>query len=400
MKDAPIIRSLLDTDYYKFTMGQFVRSPMDFTQSDGGRQTVRYAMTCRTKDARLAELVDEGALREQLAHVRTLKFLPDELKFFRETRLFEPASLHFLSGLLLPTTTVERTLDGYRIEVEGTWSRTILWETYILSIVNELYGRGLMHERGLDPDKVYDEGDRRLEAKIARLKGTEVKLVEFGTRRRHSREWQEHVVNVMSAKLPKQLVGTSNVALAKRYGLKPVGTMAHEIFMVQAAIAEDDRALRSSQRELLDVWQGYYGDELSIALTDTFGADAFFKDFNGVRAKTWSGVRHDSGDPVAFGERVIAFYSEQRIDPKTKTIVFSDGLNIETILMLQARFAERIDLSFGWGTDLTNDVGLPTLALVMKVVMAAGRPTVKLSDEPGKHSGPPDEIERYLRVFK
>jgi nicotinate phosphoribosyltransferase len=399
MREAPIIESLLDTDFYKFTMGQsvlyrFGRPP----ESD--RQHVRYALTCRTKDARLAELVDEGALREQLAHVRTLRFWHDELTFLHGTGHFDAIPyLDFLGGLSLPEPEIERIGDGYRLEVEGDWCQTILWETYVLSIVNELYGRGLARERGLDPEKLWDEGDRRLEAKIARLKGTEAKIVEFGTRRRWCRDWQEHVVNVLSAKLPAHLVGTSNVALAKRYGLKPIGTMAHELFMVQAAMAVDDVGLRATQGDVLDIWNSHYGDDLSIALTDTFGSDAFFRDFAGERARSWQGLRHDSGDPVAFGERVIAFYERQGIDPKSKSLVFSDGLDIDAVLDLQARFADRIRLSFGWGTSLTNDVGLPTLSLVMKAVAWNGRPTVKLSDDAGKHCGPPDEVARYQRVF-
>jgi nicotinate phosphoribosyltransferase len=400
VNDAPIIEFLLDTDFYKFTMGQFVLGPLNDAKSFGENETIRYGMTCRTKAARLAELVDEGELREQLDHIRTLKFWPDELEFLKGTKLFGPDFLGFLEGLRLPAPTVERLGDGYRIEVEGAWSQSILWETYVLSIVNELYARGLVRARGLDPDALWLEGDQRLSVKIARLKQTEAKLIEFGTRRRHSREWQEHVVNVMSGKLPRQLAGSSNVALAKRYGLKPIGTMAHEIFMVKAAMADTDRALRDSQKEVLDLWRQYHGDALSIALSDTYGLDAFLTDFSGFRARNWHGVRHDSGDPIAFGERIIKFYHSEGINPKTKSIVFSDGLDVEAIMTLQARFAERIDLSFGWGTDLTNDVGLPTLSLVMKVIMAGGRPTVKLSDEPGKHSGPPEEITRYLRVFR
>ena len=393
MRDAAIIETLLDKDFYKFTMGQVVRA-----------ENVLYAMRCRTQDARLADLIDEDELRAQLSHVGTLRFWDDELKFLQGTGAFGSSYVgqdghEFLRGLELPEPNVVREDGGYRVEVEGPWNRAILWETFVLSIVNELYGRGLARERGRKAEELWDEGERRLEAKIARLKGSGARIVEFGTRRRHCRDWQEHVLNVMTAKLPKEIVGTSNVALAKRYSLKPVGTMAHELFMVRAALAEDDRALRASQGEALDAWRARYGDELSIALSDTFGADAFFRDFAGERARAWRGVRHDSGDPVAFGERLIAFYEEQGIDPESKTLVFSDGLDVEAILKLQERFAGRIDVLFGWGTDLTNDVGLPTLSLVMKVVEAEGRPTVKLSDDAGKHTGPPDEIARYLRVF-
>lgn len=393
MRHAAIIESLLDTDFYKFTMGQFV------WMGSWERTRVYYAMTCRTKGARLAELIDEEELREQLAHVRTLKFWPDELAFLEGTKLFGPEYLKSLAKLSLPEPTVTRVGDGYRIDVEGAWAEAIYWETFILSIVNELYGRGLVRERKDDPAALWDEGDRRLEAKIARLKGSGVRLVEFGTRRRFCRDWQEHVVNVLSAKLPHELMGTSNVALAKRYGLKPTGTMAHELFMVAAAVGFTDTMVRGSQRRMLDEWWETYQEPLSIALSDTFGSEPFFHDFVGERAAKWKGLRHDSGDPVAFGERVLRFYEEQGIDPKTKTLIFSDGLDVEAILKLQALFSERIGLAFGWGTNLTNDVGLPTLSLVMKATGAGGQPTVKLSDDAGKHSGPPEEVARYARLF-
>lgn len=395
MRDASIIESLLDTDFYKFTMARFVYERWSQVQA-------RYALHCRTKDARLPELVYPDELSDQLEHVLSLKFWDDELAYLRGNPTC-PLGGEFIElglGRLRPADVeVGRDGDGLRIEIAGRWGDAILWETYVLSIVNELYARGLARERGLRPDDLWDEGDRRLEAKIARLKGSGVKIVEFGTRRRHCRDWQEHVVNVMSAKLPQNLVGTSNVLLARRYGLKPIGTMAHELFMVRAARAEDDAGLRASQGQVLDEWHDAYGGALSIALSDTFGADAFFRDFAGERARSWKGLRHDSGDPFAFGERVIAFYEGQGIDPKSRSLVFSDGLDVEAILKLQAHFADRIDVLFGWGTDLTNDVGLPTLSLVMKVVEADGRPTVKLSDDAGKHTGPPDEIARYLRVF-
>ncbi|HTK60034.1 MAG TPA: nicotinate phosphoribosyltransferase [Candidatus Baltobacteraceae bacterium] len=395
MREAPIIETLLDTDFYKFTMAYAVHERWSEVK-------VRYALRCRTADARLAELVDADALSEQLEHVRTLKFHDDELEFLR-TNPTRPLGGEFielgLGRMRLADVAVAKDGDGLRIEVAGRWFEAILWETYVLSIVNDLYARGLARERGLRPDDLWDEGDRRLNAKIDRLKGSDVKLVEFGTRRRFCRDWQEHVLNVMTAKLPKQVVGTSNVVLARRYGLKPIGTMAHELFMVVAALAPDDAWLRASQGLVLDLWQETFGDGLSIALSDTFGADAFFRDFAGERGKLWRGVRHDSGDPFAFGERVIRFYADQRIDPRTKTIVFSDGLDVESVLRLHERFDRRIGVLFGWGTDLTNDVGLPTLSLVMKVVEAGGRPTVKLSDDAGKHTGPPDEIARYLRVF-
>ena len=399
MSDAAIVETLLDTDFYKLTMCRFAH---DLSRKEGQPTTVRYALRCRTKDARLGEIVDPSELREQLEAVRALRFYGDEIAYLGglEGAPFDHEFLSWLRTFALPEISVEVEDGELRVETEGPWPLAILWETPAMAVVNELYARATARARSLKAADLWSEGDRRLDAKIAEIKASSARIAEFGTRRRFCRDWQEHVVNVLTARVPNGIVGTSNVALAKRYGLPPVGTMAHELFMVAAAKAgDDDATLRASQARVLDDWRALWGDRLSIALTDTYGTEAFFSDFAGERAAAWKGLRHDSGDAAAFGERAIAFYLEQGIEPSTKTIVFSDGLDVEAVVRLQRRFAGRVGLSFGWGTDLTFDVGIAPISLVMKAVLVDGHPTVKLSDNPEKASGRREHVERYKRVF-
>lgn len=380
--------SLCDTDFYKLTMAQFA-----WRRHRGVR--VKYRFTNRTNGVALAERVDLDELREQLAFVRRLKFQSEELAWLADGASvrgpFDPAYLGFLAKLELPEISVERDGGTFRIETEGEWCEAIWWETFVLSTVNELYARSVV---GDDPSAIraaHDEGMRRLDAKIAALAAhPEIRLVEFGTRRRFSTEWQEVVLNEMDRRLPRgMLAGTSNVGLARRYGLKPFGTMAHEVFMVYGGLyrLDMDELVASHNRVLRDWWEEY-GEPLSVALTDTYGTDFFFRDMTDAQASAWKGLRQDSGDPAAFGERAIAFYEAHGVDPRQKTIVFSDGLDVEAILRLHDRFTRRVNVVFGWGTDLTNDVGPRPLSLVMKAVEAEGKPLVKLSDTLEKATGP------------
>jgi nicotinate phosphoribosyltransferase len=233
--------------------------------------------------------------------------------------------------------------------------------------------------------------------KIAILKDRpDIKFSDFGTRRRFSYAWQKHVVERVATELPDNFVGTSNIYLAHELGLKPIGTFAHELPMVYAALADKngESPLDGHNRVLQDWEQAYKGD-LSTALTDTFTTDFFFADFTPEQADQWKSLRHDSGDPIEFGTRVIEFYDNLGIDPQNKTVVFSDGLDIDTIVELADYFKGRINVMFGWGTTLTNDLGVKANNFVMKAVRADGMPTVKLSDAEGKHTGPADKIELY-----
>lgn len=401
---TPIVTSLMEADFYKFTMGQLV-----FEKFPEAR--VRYAFTNRTKDVRLADVVPEGRLREELDHVRSLRFAPEDVDYLRTCPQLRPGTfseryLASLSTLALPEYELEVVDGQFRIEVEREWPDAILWETLGLNIAVELYVRQRMTDDGIrtDPDRddaFWKAGWDRLRDKVERFKKLDgAQLMEFGNRRHASGSWHGAVLNYLMDELPTQLVGTSNVHLARTYGLRPCGTFAHELFMVYAGLlGETDEGLRGSHNRVLRDWRERYGDDLSVALTDTFGSDFFFRDFMPEQAREWKGLRHDSGDPFAFGERAIAFYEAHGVDPKDKLLVYSDGLDIDRIERLHARFAGRIGLLYGWGTNLTNDLGYRTLSLVMKPVSVDGRPVVKLSDNPAKASGPKEVVDRHVRVF-
>lgn len=406
-RDAPIIGSLADMDFYKFTMAYFV-----FVFYRGVRVT--YGLTNRTVKIRLADAIDIGELREQLEHIKTLRFNQSLIAYLRglniyADRMFSEEFLQFLVSVKLPDFHLE-VIDGqYLLTFEGAWEEAIWWETLALSVINELYYRAEMKRvSNLTAHRAYATGVNRLADKIEALKKhPHIPIVEFGTRRRFSHDWQFYVLELLLEELgPTQLVGTSNVEFAYRTGLTPMGTNAHELPMVAAAMAGasadpdlfDVAALRGSQKKILGEWWLLYDYGLSVALTDTFGTDAFFQDFAPFAAD-WKGVRHDSGNPFQFVDKVLAFYRYHRVDPLTKLIIFSDGLDLPTILALAAYCEGKIRYSFGWGTNLTNDLGFLTLSLVIKVIMANGFPTVKLSDNLAKAMGPAAFIEAYKRVW-
>jgi len=275
----PIIESLLDTDFYKFTMGQvaYLRYP---------GVTARYAFKNRTQKARLAEAVDEAALRRELDHARTLRFAEEELRYLRDVRVargpvFREEYVRFLEGVRLPEYHLERAGDAYRLEFSGRWCEAILWETLALSVVHELYCRGLVERQSLaDRETVMEEGRARLEAKVRALRERpEMRFSDFGGRRRFSRAWQMEVLRRLAEELPDQFLGTSNVEMAFRLGLTPIGTMGHEMFMALSGIGgEDEEAIRASHNRTLREWWEAYGPGLSVALTDTYGTDFFFQD--------------------------------------------------------------------------------------------------------------------------
>jgi nicotinate phosphoribosyltransferase len=397
---TPIIQSLLDTDFYKFTMGHWVfkRYP---------NVPVRYAFKNRTAQVRLAESIDEAALRRELDHVRTLRVNPSELHYLRGTNeygdgIFSEDYLQFLKELRLPPYELERVDGTYRLEFSGVWCEAIYWETLALSILNELYYRACMERlSAFERDVVLATGTLRLAEKMKTLRSRpDITFSDFGTRRRFSRGWQAYVVRMLAQEMPGQMLGTSNTAMAMQYGLLPIGTLAHEMYMVLAGVmAQSDDTIRTSHNRVLQEWWEEYGWGLSIALTDTYGSDFFFRDMTAAQARAWKGLRQDSGDPMAFGEKAIAFYERHGIDPGEKLIVFSDGLDLGTIVKLTDHFAGRIRVSFGWGTNLTNDVGFEALSLVIKVIEANGHRTVKLSDNLAKATGEAPDIERFKHIF-
>jgi nicotinate phosphoribosyltransferase len=290
--------------------------------------------------------------------------------------------------------------DGQLVfDICGSWAEVTLWETIILSIVNELYYRSILKKMSPKQRKaLFSKGERRLRRKIEILRTYPgIKFSDFGTRRRFSRAWQEHVVATLARELPGQFMGTSNVHLAMKYDITPIGTFAHELYMVFSGIFRG--GLRASHNKVLKYWWNLYGEQLSVALTDTYGTDFFFEDMTEDQARKWRGLRHDSGDPIEFGEKAIRFYEKFGIDPKTKILVFSDGLDLETIIKIYEHFKGRINMAFGWGTNLTNDFGLLTLSLIVKAIEAAGHGTVKLSDNLAKAMGSQQNIELFRITF-
>ncbi len=385
-----IINSLLDTDYYKYTMGQFAWKYYPNVK-------VKYAFINRSK-VKLAKSIHVHELIEELDHVKNLKLTLDELNYLNSLGIFSKDYLIFLSTLKIPPVYVSEEDGELIIETQGLWSEAIFWETFILSIVNEMhyksYGNTPIGYLGILQDN--------LVPKIDKIKANPFKFVEFGTRRRFSTDIQGTVINMLENSLydEQALIGTSNVYLAKMLDLKPIGTFAHELPMVCAGLNDESLyTLEHSHDKMLSYWYFMYGEDLSIALTDTFGTDFFFKDFSQEKAEQWKGLRQDSGDPIEFGKKAIKFYKDKGIDPKEKIIVFSDALNIDKIYEIEKAFKGKIQTIFGWGTNLTNDVGAVPLSIVVKATQANGKSLVKLSDNTAKALGKPKIIEKYKRAF-
>ena len=384
-----IIESLLDTDLYKFTMMQCV-----LHQFPGAE--VSYRFRCRTPGVDLSPYADE--IRDEVMHLCTLTFKDAELAYLGGLRFIKSDFVDFLSLFHLKDKYIRVTKDpardfGLSIEITGPWLHTILFEIPILAIVNEVYFRHIAPV----PDEA--EGMRRLRAKIALLKNepdnADLRVSDFGTRRRFSRAWQEKVVRVLIDELGSPIFsGTSNVDLARRYGLVSIGTMAHEY--LQACQALGPR-LRDSQVFGFEMWAKEYRGDLGIALSDVYGIEPFLKDFDMYFCKLFDGARHDSGDPFVWGERMIEHYRANKCDPRGKSLVFSDGLTVPRIIELYRRFHRRIGIGFGIGTNLMNDLGPRPLNIVVKMVRANGQPVAKISDNPVKGMCDDPTYLAYLR---
>ena len=413
----PIVRSLLDTDFYKLLMLQFIWK--NFPQVH-----VSSEVTNRTVRVRLAERVGAPALIEQMEHVRQLRFRRSELvwlagnTFYGTRWIFEPAFLDWLEhDFCLSAYTVSEHDGQLVLRFTGLWSAVTMWEVYALAIVSELKTRAALAElTELELDVLYARAKTRLWDKIELLRDPTLQglsLSDFGTRRRHSFLWQEYCVQAMrralNTKEEARFSGTSNTALAYKHDLEAIGTNAHELPMALAAIASrgTDDELRQSQYRVLELWQQSYGGSLLILLPDTFGTTQFLAGAPGWVAN-WTGQRIDSKDPILAGDEYIAWLESRGKDPKRKRLIASDGLDAHEIIHLHRYFHGRIRFSAGWGTLLTNDFRgchprgedtLEPLSLVCKLTSAEGIPTVKLSDNPHKATGPAAEIERYRRVF-
>lgn len=394
-------------DYYKPTMSQlqYEKQPdaeVTFTFKNRGEQRLADYVSPAVLQARLDSLAVNGWAQEEIDYLRTLKNAYGN-------PVFASGYLDYLSQNNLPPVEVaiDEETNDLAIETTGSWPLVTFWETVIMSEVNEAYFEGMVRSQGLDIMAMYDEGDRRLSEKIAVLRANpDIKFAEFGTRRHFSLRWQKHVDERIIQECPENLIGISNVALAQSLGVKPSGTFAHEMFMVYCGIADATGSdIEAAHGQLLDDWYETYGPDLAVALTDTYGSDFFFRDFTPEQAEQYRALRHDSGDPIAFGLKAIEYYEEIGIDPMSKTIVFSDGLDIGTIVDLYNRFKGSINVVFGWGTTLTNDLGLPALNIVMKAthvrIPATGKEAelVKLSDAPGKHTGPAGKVNEYETIF-
>lgn len=390
MSFKPVIRSLLDTDLYKLTMMQAVLHHYPAAE-------VEYTFKCRTESVELMPLAVE--IREQIKHLCKLQFSDSEIHYLSSIYYLKPDFVQFLKLFQLNNDYVKLGKDKngqLEISIRGPWLHTILFEVPVLAIVEEVYSRH--HHGNLD----MKEGQRRLLEKTELIKSHPLrehfKLMEFGTRRRFSREWQQHVLEHFNRAIGEKLVGTSNVYYARELGLKPLGTMAHEYLQAFQALGP---RLVDSQKVALDVWAREYRGDLGIALTDVVGIDAFIGDFDRYFAKLFDGVRHDSGCPFEWADKVLSHYQKLGIDPKTKSLVFSDGLNIPLAFELLEKYYQKINVVFGVGTNLTNDVGIQPLSIVLKMTRCNGQPVAKISDSPGKTMCKDEAYLNYLKsVFK
>jgi nicotinate phosphoribosyltransferase len=407
-----IVHSLLDTDFYKFLMLQMIWLFKPETH-------VTFAVINRSPAIRLAETIAEDDLVAELDHARGLRFQQGELNwlattsFYGKTGLFDPGFLSYLASFRLPPYELSRRNGTLELRFPGLWRETTLWEVPALAILSELYSRAVM--KGMSPsevDKLYACAKAKLWDKVKRLQALAregpLSISDFGTRRRHGSLWQRWCIEALREGLAQSFIGSSNVKFAMDLGVAAIGTNAHELPMVYAALTDSDEGLRKAPTKVLEDWGKLYDGDLLILLPDTFGSAHFLAaapDF----AADWAGARPDSKPPIEAGEELIAWWEKRGRDPAAKRIVLSDGMTIDSIEAAVRHLRGRAKVSIGWGTDLTNDFSgcwpsgfgakSAVPSIVCKVVEAEGRPAVKLSDNPGKFLGPPKEITRYERVF-
>lgn len=397
-KRPPIIQSLLDTDLYKFTMLQVVLH--QFPQATGV-----YEFRCRNNHETiypLSSIKDE--LELELDLLCSIKFTQDDLQYLRSLRFIKSDFVDYMELFQLKRRFIQTSIDQdncLNIRIEGPIIQAMFFEIFVLSIVNELYFRRL------ETPAVLAEGERRLQEKAKLLSQYAIEqhqypspfvVSDFGTRRRYRFSWQKHVVKTLNAAAPSIFRGTSNVHLAKELGLTPIGTMAHEFFLSFQAL---DVRLRDFQKAALESWVHEYRGDLGIALTDVVGMNAFLRDFDLYFAKLFDGLRHDSGDPYIWGEKAYEHYQKLKIDSRTKMLTFSDGLDLTKAWDLYIYFNNRFKTSFGIGTNLTNDMGLTPLNIVLKLVECNGQSVAKISDSPGKTMTDNSTFLAYMRqVFE
>ncbi|MBF9035208.1 nicotinate phosphoribosyltransferase [Rhodobacterales bacterium HKCCE2091] len=405
-KIDPIVRSLIDTDFYKLLMCQSVFRNRPDTQ-------VTFSLINRTTRIPLATLIDEGELREQLDHIRTLRLSRGESTwmrgntFYGKRQMFTPEFMDWFENLQLPPYHLDRKGDQYELTFEGPWPEVMLWEIPALAVLMELRSRAVLRDMGrFELQVLYARAMTKLWEKVERLRALpHLRIADFGTRRRHSFLWQDWAVQAMLEGLGPKFTGTSNCLIALRREVEAIGTNAHELPMVYAALADGDDALARAPYDVLADWHEEHDGNLRIILPDTYGTEQFLAKAPDWLTQ-WTGIRIDSGDPATGAETAIRWWRDRGEDPRDKLVIFSDGLDVAKIEELYRQFAGRVRVSFGWGTLLTNDFrglvaddALAPFSLVCKAVSANGRPTVKLSDNPEKAMGPEAEIARYKRVF-
>jgi nicotinate phosphoribosyltransferase len=406
-KIDPIVRSVLDTDFYKLLMSQTI-----FRRHRNAQVT--FGIINRTTSVKLSQLIDVGALREQLDHIRTLSLSRGESTwlrgnmFYGKRQMFAPDFIAWLEGFRFPPYYLEQRGDQYELTFAGSWIETTMWEIPALAVLMELHSRAVTKGLGkFELQVLYARAMTRLWEKIGRLKTLPaVRIADFGTRRRHGFLWQDWCVQAMIEGLGPAFLGTSNCLIAMRREVEAIGTNAHELPMVYSALADNDRELREAPYKVLADWQQDYDGNLRVMLPDTYGTANFLE-----RAPdwvtNWTGIRIDSGDPIESGEIAIAWWLRRKQDPRDKLLIFSDGLDVDAIERIHRYFHGRVRIGFGWGTLLTNDFRglgpdgrLDPFSIVCKVISADGRPAVKLSDNPTKAMGPSAEVARYRRVFQ
>ncbi len=407
-KMDPIVRSILDTDVYKLLMLQTILQ-------EWRDIPVTFSLINRSKTVKLADDINEVELRDQLEHARTVRLTKKESiwlagnTFYGKERLFTAEFLQWLKDYQLPEFELAKHDGQYIIDIHGSWADVSLWEIPLLTIISELRSRAAMRGMGrFEVDVTYARAKAKMWEKVLRLKQLpNLRIADFGTRRRHSFLWQRWCVDALKEGLGQNFIGTSNVLLAMDHDLEAIGTNAHELPMAVAALADNDTALANSPYKVLESWQKTYDSNLLIVLPDTYGTTRFLQNAPKWVAD-WKGFRIDSKDPIEGGEEIIAWWEKMGVDPSNKLIIFSDGLDIETIESTYHHFEGRVRTSFGWGTNLTNDFrdcapytndSLKAFSVVVKITSANGKPTVKLSDNLAKATGPESEINKYLKVF-
>jgi nicotinate phosphoribosyltransferase len=406
-KIDPIVRSLIDDDFYKLLMCQSVFQSHPETN-------VTFSLINRTKTVRMAELIDEGELREQLDHIRSLSLTRGESTwlrgntFYGKRQMFRSDFMHWFENMRLPDYHLKKRDGQYELTFEGKWHEVMLWEIPALAVLMELRSRAVLDSMGkFELQVLYARAMTRVWEKVEKLRKVDgLRIADFGTRRRHSFLWQDWCAQAMQEGLGEKFIGTSNCKIAMKRDIEAIGTNAHELPMVYSALADDDAALRQAPYQVLEDWQEEHDGNLRIILPDTYGTQGFLDNAPDWLAG-WTGIRIDSGDPATGAEIAIKWWTDRGEDPRDKLVIFSDGLDVEKIIELHKQFEGRVRVSFGWGTLLTNDFrglvpggGLDPFSIVCKAVKADGRATVKLSDNPGKAMGPAEEIERYKRVFE